>query len=293
MSEANVAVLSETVCHLGEGPTYDPATDTLYWFDIVERKLLEKCMSDGETVVHELPVMASALAVVDGDRQCLITETGLQIRDKASGALAILAEVEADRPETRSNDARVHPCGALWFSTMGKAAERKAGAIYWYFKGELRRLFPDISIPNAICFSADGRVAHFADTAKNLLFRMTCDPATGLPTGDPELFIDWRGKKGGLDGAVIDADGVLWNARWGAGALDAWSPAGELLRTIEIPARQPSCPAFVGADAGRIAVTSAWEGMDAAARDADPHAGKTFLVDVAVKGRFEPRMKIA
>lgn len=290
MSEAAVSILSETVCRLGEGPTYDPPTETLFWFDIVGRKLLEKRLPDGVTRVHDLPVMASALAEIDGRRQCLVTETGLQLRDKATGALTTLVAVEADRPQTRSNDARVHPCGALWFGTMGRNAERKAGAIYWYFKGELRRLFPDISIPNAICFSADGRVAHFADTAKNLMFRVACDPATGLPMGEPALFIDWRGREGDLDGAVMDADGVLWSARWGAGALDAWSPEGALLRTIAIPARQPSCPAFIGADAGRMAVTSAWDGMDEDARRADPHAGRTFLVDIPVRGRFEPRL---
>ena len=57
-----------------------------------------------------------------------------------------------------------------------------------------------------------------------------------------------------------------------------------------MPARQSSCPAFVGPDASHIAVTSAWKGMDAAARATDPDGGKTFLLDVEVRGRFEPRV---
>ena len=60
-----VSVLSDIACHLGEGPTYDPATDTFFWFDIREKKLLEKHMPDGAVKVHDLPVMASALAVID------------------------------------------------------------------------------------------------------------------------------------------------------------------------------------------------------------------------------------
>ncbi|TIM64292.1 MAG: SMP-30/gluconolactonase/LRE family protein, partial [Mesorhizobium sp.] len=47
MSEAIVSVFSDHVCQLGEGPSYDPATDTLYWFDIVNGQLLEKPMSGG------------------------------------------------------------------------------------------------------------------------------------------------------------------------------------------------------------------------------------------------------
>jgi sugar lactone lactonase len=284
-----VSILSDHVCELGEGPSYDPAVDRLFWFDIVNAKLLEMEWPDGATIVHKLPEMASAIAAVDAGRQLLLTETGLWLRRVADGRLERHVAIEADRPETRSNDARVHPCGALWLGTMGKKAEAKAGAIYWHLRGELRRLFADITIPNSICFSPDGATAYFTDTAKGILFRVDCDPHSGLPTGEPETFVDRQGMEGGIDGSIVDAQGNLWNARWGAGALDCYSPDGKLLRTIAIPASQSSCPAFVAPRADRIAVTSAWQGMDEAARKGDPHAGKTFLVDLEVSGRFEPR----
>jgi sugar lactone lactonase YvrE len=290
MSEDAATVLSPVSCHLGEGPTYDPASDTLWWFDIVEKKLLEQRLSGGETRIHELPFMASALAAVDDKRQLVVAENGLHIRDIASGSLTLYRALEADNPVTRSNDARVHPCGAFWIGTMGKNAERGAGAVYWLFRGEIRPLFPEITIPNSICFSTDGASACFADTRKNLLWRVDCDPATGLPKGEPKILLDHRGKPGGIDGSVMDAEGVIWNARWGAGSLDAYAPDGRHIRSVAVPARQPSCPAFVGADAGRIAVTSAWQGLDEAARTADPQAGQTFLLPIEVKGRFEPRV---
>ena len=122
--------------------------------------------------------------------------------------------------------------------------------------------------------------------------RVDCDPATGLPSGEPKVFHDQRKDKGGLDGSVVDAEGVLWNARWGAASLDAYSPDGKRIRSIAIPAKQSSCPAFVGPKADRIVVTSAWQGYDAKARERDPEAGKTFLVDLPVKGRFEPRVAL-
>lgn len=288
MPDETATILSGVPCHLGEGPTYDPASDTLWWFDIAEKKLLEQRVSGGETRIHDLPFMASALAVIDARRQLIVAENGLHIRDTASGVLLLYHELETDNPATRSNDARVHPSGALWLGTMGKQAERNAGAIYHLFRGELRLIFPDITIPNSICFSPDGAIAYFADTRKNLLWRTACDPATGLPEGEPQLFLDHRGKPGGIDGSIVDAEGVLWNARWGSGRVDAYSPEGAHLRSLPVPARQPSCPAFVGA--GQLAVTSAWEGMDEAARKADPHAGKTFLLNIGVRGRFEPKV---
>ncbi|MBU2190761.1 MAG: SMP-30/gluconolactonase/LRE family protein [Alphaproteobacteria bacterium] len=287
-----VSILSDIECQLGEGPTYDPNTGTLFWFDITGRRLLEKPMPGGGVKVHKLPEMTSALAVIDDDRQLLATETGLHVRDIRSGEITPHRAIEADNPVTRSNDCRVHPSGAFWVGTMGKKAEKKVGAIYWYFRGELRTLYAGITIPNSICFSPDGATAYFTDTDLNLLMRVDCDPLSGLPHGEPSVFFDQSGGTGGLDGSVVDADGVLWNARWGAASLDAYAPDGRRVRSVAIPARQTTCPVFVGPRADRIAVTSAWQDMDAGARDGDPHAGKTFLVELPVNGRFDPRVAI-
>ena len=287
-----VSILSDIECQLGEGPTYDPNTGTLFWFDITGRRLLEKPMPGGAVKVHDLPEMTSALAVIDDDRQLLATETGLHVRDIRSGEITPHRAIEADNPVTRSNDCRVHPSGAFWVGTMGKKAEKKAGAIYWYFRGELRTLYAGITIPNSICFSPDGATAYFTDTDLNLLMRVDCDPLSGLPNGEPSVFFDQSGGTGGLDGSVVDADGILWNARWGAASLDAYAPDGRRVRSVAIPARQTTCPVFVDPRADRIAVTSAWQDMDAGARAGDPHAGKTFLVELPVNGRFDPRVAI-
>jgi sugar lactone lactonase len=268
--EAKVGILSDIRCELGEGPTYDPATDTLWWFDITGRRLLEHAFPGGPTKIHELPLMASALAFTASGEQVLATEHGVQLRDPATGKLAMLAPIEADNDATRSNDARVHQSGAFWIGTMAKDGKAPLGSIYHFLAGEVRTLFTGITIPNSICFSPQGDTAYYADTRRNLLFRVDCDPATGLPSGEPSVLLDHQGKPGGLDGSVCDADGVIWNARWGSGRLDAYAPDGSHLQSIALPARQTSCPAFVGKNAGSFAVTSALQGMDAAACAADP-----------------------
>jgi len=290
MSE--VSVFSDYICQLGEGPSYDPATDALFWFDIVNGKLLEKPLT-GALKIHELGQMASAIAIIDEKRQLIATETGLFVRDVATGQMTLHTPIEADNPLTRSNDSRVHPCGALWTGTMGKKEEKGAGSIYWFFRGELRRLFSDITVSNSICFSPDGALAYYTDTSTGLLMRVACDPGTGLPAGEPKVFVDHRSSKGYVDGSVVDRDGVLWNAVWGGKVVKAYSPDGTLLREVAMPVTQPSCPAFVGKKADRLAVTSAWSGKDEKQRQLDPQAGMTFLLDIPVNGRLEPRVLIA
>jgi len=291
IEDVPVSILSAERCHLGEGPTYDVLSDTAWWFDILEGRLFEHRFADGETIVHPLGRMASALARIDATLQLVVAEDGLHIRDLADGRMFLFKPLEADNPVTRSNDARVHPCGTFWVGTMGRGAEPKAGAIYALHRGCLSRLFPEITIPNAICFAPDGTVGYFADTAENVMYRVPLDAASGLPVGDPVPFIHHHGV-GGLDGAVVDADGLIWNARWGGGRIDIYAPRGTLLRSLRVPVRQSSCPAFVGRDFSRLLVTSAWQGMDEAARAADPGHGQTFVLDVAAHGRGEPDVKL-
>ena len=292
MEQVPTSVLSAERCHLGEGPTYDPATDTAWWFDILEGRLFEAHLGSGRISVHRLGRMASALARIDAERQLISAEDGLYIRSIIDGRMTLYCPLEADNPSNRSNDARVHPAGMFWIGTMGRKAEAGAGAIYALYRGEISRLFSGISIPNAICFSPDGAIGYFADTAKNELYRVALDPLTGLPRSTAEVLLRHRGV-GGLDGAVVDADGMIWIARWGGGCVDVYNPQGEHLRCLEVPARQTSCPAFVGPDFSRLLVTSAWQGMDEAARAADPDHGRTFVMEVSAKGRPEPDVKLA
>jgi sugar lactone lactonase YvrE len=292
MERLPTSILCDERCHLGEGPTYDAATDTAWWFDILNGRLFEAHLGSGQARIHELGRMASALARIDAGRQLIAAEDGLYIRSVADGSLVLYRPLEADSPGTRSNDARVHASGTFWIGTMGRRAEAGAGAIYALYRGEVLRLFAGITIPNAICFSPDGVLGYFADTATNVLYRVLLNPLNGLPRGAPEVLLRHRGV-GGLDGAVVDASGLIWNARWGGGCVDVYSPQGVHLRSLHVPAQQASCPAFVGPDLSRLLVTSAWQDMDEAARAMDPEHGRTFLLEVAARGRPEPDVKLA
>lgn len=286
-----ISIFHDAPCEIGEGPGFDPRTNTVWWFDILAGRLFEKSLGGGEAQVHSLGQMASALAAIDDGRQLVLTETGLFVRDRSTGHSVMHRPIEADNPATRSNDARVHPAGAFWVSTMGKRAEQDAGSIYWYREGELRKLYGDISIANSICFAPDGRTAYFADMGPNIIWRVDTDPETGLPNGEPLAFHTHKGK-GGLDGSVVDAHGNLWNACWGGSAINVFDPSGKRIRTIAMPVPQPTCPAFIGVDTANLIVTSAYGEMTDVARQKNPHAGKTFLVEIAGKGRFDPPVRL-
>ena len=288
-------VLCDNNTYHGEGPTYDPATDTAWWFSIGNRELHELNLTTGRKTVHALPFMASVMARIDDERQMIASEHGLHLRTIATGALELVTPIENDRPEMRSNDGRCHPCGALWYGTMTKTDgdhRKGAGTIYHVLRGKVTVLYPGLSIPNGICFSPDGAIGYFVDTSENLYMKVALDPATGLPTGEPELFSDGRGGEGGIDGSVCAADGTIWNARWGVGEIHHYATDGTRIARYKLPPKQTTCPAFIGRDADRLMATTARENLDAEAVKADPQAGYTYELGVPVRGRFDAAYKI-
>lgn len=277
------------VCELGEGALWHPLRRQLFWFDILGKRL--HSIEDGVPRSWSFVEMVSAAGWVSRDVLLIAGERDLFLFDLETEEIETLAELEADDPGTRSNDGRADRQGGFWIGTMGKRGgdDPGRGSIWRWYRGELRRLFSGLTIPNSICFTPDGKFAHFSDTLTHCIQRVELD-ADGWPVGAPETFIDLSAEGILPDGAVVDAEGNLWNAQWGAGRVACYGPDGRFLKAVLIGASQTSCPAFGGEGLSTLFCTSAREGMDAAALAADPQAGKTFAVQGLGPGLPEPQV---
>lgn len=276
-------------CLLGEGALWHPERGQLFWFDVLSGRLLSRRGTD--RFEWQFEEMVSAAGWIDRDRLLIASETELFTFDIESGATVHVVPLEAEDMMTRSNDGRADPFGGFWISTMGKAAEPGAGAIYRLYCGQFRRIFSGLTIPNAICFAPDGRRAYFTDTETRQVLAVVLG-AEGWPEGAPEVLVDLTSEALNPDGAVTDAEGNLWIAQWGAGRVAVYNPEGRFLRAVTVGAGQSSCPAFGGPAFSTLFVTSAREGMDEAALSADPLAGQVFAVETGATGRPEPRVRL-
>jgi sugar lactone lactonase YvrE len=270
-------VFDDHVCALGEGPLWHPEREALFWFDILGKTLHCRGASHQSLVFDDY---VSAAGWVDKDTLLIASSTALWRFDIPSGARERIVALEADNPVTRSNDGRADPQGGFWIGTMGINAEAYAGAIYRYYRGELRQLFDKITISNAICFAPDGKTAYFTDTFSKRVQRVALD-GDGWPKGAPETYVDLRAEGLNPDGAVIDAMGNMWNAQWGAGRVACYDADGTFVRRIAVPASQATCPAFGGQNYTTLYVTSASDGVDEA------QGGMTFSIDAGIQGRRE------
>ena len=298
MSPASLArggarIVHDARCELAEGPVFDPRTGRLHFFSILEG-VLHSCDAEGgaRTSVR-LGEMASAAALTDDpDRLLVATRTGLWRLDPGTGEKALLEPLEADNPRTRSNDGRAAPDGSFWIGTMGLGAEDGAGAIYRYHPGRSPAVIGferRVSIPNSIAFGPDGTRLYWCDTRRRAIMATPLDAGTGDPAGESVVHVDLsgagpRGEDLNPDGSVVDGEGCLWNAQWGASRVARYDPDGAFMGAVPVPVAQPSCPAFGGDDMTTLFVTTAWQGMGAS-READ--AGCVFAFETRVRGRAE------
>jgi sugar lactone lactonase YvrE len=273
-------------CELGEGPLWHPIREQLFWFDILNRTLHSQ--SNGKPLSWTFDIIVSAAGWIGRDELLVASEVGLFHLGVATGERAAVCSM--DNPATRSNDGRADRQGGFWFGTMGKRAEKGMGAIWRWYRGELRQLFPGITTPNSICFTPDGRAAHFSDTVTGQVMKVALD-LDGWPVGQPQVWLDLTADGLNPDGAVIDAEGRFWNAQWGAGRVAAYAQDGSFVTAVQTPgALQSSCPAFGGPDMKTLFVTTALEHLDAAARAAYPASGKVFAFPGIATGLPEPEV---
>ncbi len=273
-------LFDERKAMLGEGPLWHPQRQQFFWFDILQKQLCSRV--DGNPLSWQFDEYVSAAGWIDQTRLLIASASKLFTFDVETGQSVDVAPLEAEDKTTRSNDGRADPWGGFWIGTMGIKAEPQAGAIYRYYQGEVRLLFPEITISNAICFSPDKQFAYFVDTDVGIIQRQKLRADTGWPTGAAEDWLDLGSDGLRPDGAVIDAAGNMWNAQWGAGRVACYNPGGTLLQTVSVPGAQSTCPAFGGADRTDLYVTSAAVGLPD-----DAAAGQVFRIKNVAKGQAE------
>jgi sugar lactone lactonase YvrE len=136
--------------------------------------------------------------------------------------------------------------------------------------------------PNTFAWSLDERTFYTADSATGVLYAYRFDADAGT-ISEPRRFAA-PADLGVPDGSAVDAEGCLWNARWGAGCVARFAPDGRLLDVFPIPADHVTSCAFGGRNLETLFVTSARVGLSERRLVAQPTAGGVFAFNPDVPG---------
>ena len=144
--------------NLGEGPSWDAKTQTLYWVDIFEKRVYagnEILAQFDEYVGFVAPTKSGHLIV--GKRASFVD---LDIATSQQTVLVTLNESATNR----MNDGKCDPSGRLIAGTMDLNETDPTGSVYSYDGKSTRVLFRDVTISNGMAWSPDYKTLYYIDT---------------------------------------------------------------------------------------------------------------------------------
>ncbi|KAK4044004.1 hypothetical protein C8A01DRAFT_31877 [Parachaetomium inaequale] len=290
----------ETHCSLGEGPYYEPATNTLRFVDIIKKQLHTVSLTEGPSSLKTLQFDESVTVTADIEgrdpQETLLVgaKQGLAVLDRKTGKYEYVTKFGEEKGERiRSNDGVVDPNGRFWLGTMtdfGLGPFQPEGSLYRFTHATpAARTRSGLTIPNSLGFSPDAHTMYFThSTAREVLaWDYDPSPASGGTLSNERVFYRHDGP-GEPDGFRVDTDGNLWHAVYGEARVLKISPQGELVGEVRIPTRNATCCELVGG--GELVITTAAD--EEGEGESKRLGGAVFRVVVGAEGvpRFGFRM---
>lgn len=223
-----------------EGPFWHP--DGYLLFSDIPANTIYKWHPDStKTSVFLKPSGHSNGITMDPQGRIIISQHDGQISTFANDSLMVLASAYNGKRLNSPNDATVKSDGTIYFTDppFGVKDEDKELAINGVYRiakdGTVELLYDKLSRPNGIVFSPDEKTLYINDHASGqiLAFDVTTDGSVSLP----ETFanVGEADSTGAADGMVVDTAGRLYTT--GPGGIYVFSPEGEQLKKITLPAR--------------------------------------------------------
>jgi len=283
-------LLLDSKAMLGEGPAWDAKTQTLYWVDILGKRV--HIYKDGRDEFIQLDELVGCVAPRrDGGLVAALHASFVTLRPAQGDALsgrghqqAFLASV-SEPATNRFNDGKCDPAGRLIAGSMDMGESNPSGFLYSLESGKPpRKLLEGITISNGLAWSPDYKIFYYIDTPTRQVRAFDYDLDTGN-ISNPRVAVEIPASMGWPDGMTSDMEGRLWIALWGGARISKWNPAsGKLEAEVAIPALHSSACVFGGPRRDILYVTSARKGMDESALAQYPLSGGVFQIQTQTEG---------
>lgn len=267
-----IEIINDAAATLGEGPAWDVKTQTLYWIDILEKRV--HYHREDEDSFIQLDEMPACLAPCK-DGSLILALSG----DTKKGQ-----DEEPVDKRNRFNDGKCDPSGRFLAGSMNMDEKTPSGALYSFEGQSVTRLLDGVRISNGLAWSPDQKTFFYIDTPTREVKAFDYDLSNGQ-TANPRVVIPVPETLGWPDGMTSDMDGNLWIVMWSGAAVTCWNPRnGKLLEKIPLPAKNVTSCVFGGENQDVLYITSARVGLDQADLTDYRHSGALMRIQTKVRG---------
>lgn len=264
----------------GEGPVWDSHAGVLRWVDMLAGDVLSTEPTSGSTSRMHVGTIAAAVRPRHRGGLVMALERGFALVDGSERSFRYLGDLWRD-PTVRMNDGGCDPQGRFYCGSMAIDERPSAGSLHRIDPdGSVTEVLTGLTVSNGLAWSPDGAIAYFVDTATQRIDQFDFEPLKGefhnrRPLVSVPLAV------GRPDGLTVDAEGGIWLALWGGGAVHRYTPDGQLDATISVPVKNVTACAFGGETLEDLFVTTS----QLHAPDSDTtSAGHVYRVRPGVRG---------
>ncbi|XP_044756657.1 regucalcin-like isoform X2 [Coccinella septempunctata] len=288
----------------GEGPHWDPKTNTLYYVDTFNATACRFCPAskDARMTKYELDDRDSIgviIPVKDNENDFIVTSDRYiyklhwHTETNNKGTLSEIHFVDEDKDKNQFNDGKADSKGRLWTGTLTRekdlSVSPNGGCLFRFDLGEkVTRHIEDVSISNGIAWSKDNKRFFFTDSQTKKVVVYDFDEEAGT-LGDHKVLFDLEEHpelEGIPDGLTIDEKDNLWIALFGGhGIIHVNGKTGKLMNYLKLPATYCTSACFGGPNQEVLFVTTSNFKLKKEEKDKEHLAGSVFAVtDIGVKG---------
>lgn len=270
---------------LGESVLWSQALQSVLWIDGVAAEIhrwepLSRCHSVVKLPLD--PVIGMIAATSEASTFVLSYARGLALVNVDTLQLARLADPERGRADIGYNDGKVDPRGRLWTGTFDVNETEPRGCLWLLENGAIPQLMETgLAVVNGPAFSPDGSTVYVSDSVGRRILAYELD---GGRLRSRRVLIGFANEEGLPDGLTVDAEGCIWCAHWDGARVTRFSPNGDRMLTIPIPAPRVTSVAFGGASLDTLFVTTARYGLSESSLDTYPGSGALFEIQTGVRG---------
>lgn len=267
--------ITDAIAYHGEGPVWHDSWGGIRWVDMLAGDLLTMDSAGDVDRLH-VGSVAAFVRPRTGGGYVVGLEKSLGFASSAFGDPVPGRDFWHDS-NIRFNEAGCDPFGNLYCGSMAYDGTPGAGTL-WRVQpdGTREKFLPNVSTSNGFDVNPEGTIAYYNDTKTK---RTDMFDISGERLVNRRTFVE--NPDASPDGLCVDSEGNVWIALNRTGTVRLYSPAGEVLDEITLPAHLVTACTLGGDDLRTLYITTSREKLD----DPEPEAGALFAAHVAVAGK--------